>query len=72
MTQAKNLDVYSEMYLWPVGSIMRGGCGLRSRFSILNYATLTGHLSFWLRLEAALGHTPHVRTIVGAAIIDDW
>ena len=24
------------------------------RFSILNYATLTGHLLFWLRLEAAL------------------
>ena len=24
--------------------IMRGGCGLRSRFLILNYATMTGHL----------------------------
>jgi len=23
---------------------MRGGCGLRSRFLILNYATMTGHL----------------------------
>src|SRR3990170_3057378 len=34
------------MYPWPVGSIMRGGCGRRSRFSILNYATMTGHLPF--------------------------
>ena len=24
----------------------RGGCGFRSRFSILNYATMTGHLLF--------------------------
>ena len=30
----------------------RGGCGSCSRFSILNYATMTGHLLFWLRLEA--------------------
>ena len=34
--------------------IMRGGCGPRSRSSILNYATMTGHLLFRLRLEAAL------------------
>lgn len=44
----------SEMFPWPVRDIMRGGRGLRSRFSILNYATMTGHLPLWLRLEAAL------------------
>jgi hypothetical protein len=26
--------------------VMRGGRGLRSRFSILNYATMTGHLLY--------------------------
>jgi hypothetical protein len=40
--------------------VRRGGCGLRSRFSILNYATLTGHLLFWLRLEAALCIMVHI------------
>ena len=54
MSQVEILDVYSEMCPWPVAGVMRGGCGLRSRLFNPELCHMTGHLPFWLRLEAAL------------------